>query len=68
METKFKVSGIMCQNCVRKVTEALTALGASGVKVSDDFKTVTVTQEGLTRASMMRAIEAIDNGKFIVEA
>lgn len=68
MESKFLVDGIMCPNCVAKITKALTAVdGVEQVSVSEDFKTVTVLHAGQVSAGAMKnAIEGITERKFTV--
>ncbi|MCF0120643.1 MAG: heavy-metal-associated domain-containing protein [Oscillospiraceae bacterium] len=68
MKNELKVKGIMCGNCVRKVTEALMAAGAESVAVSDDLGTVTIVHGDMAMGKIISTIEGIDNGKFKVLA
>lgn len=40
----IKVPGMMCQNCVKRITNALSASGIEG-KIELESKTVTVAEE-----------------------
>lgn len=68
METKFVVEGIMCPNCVAKITGALKAVdGVKDVGVSEDYAVVTVLHdEGAGAEAMKAAIEGITARKFTV--
>ena len=52
---KLKVDGMHCQNCVKAVTEAVSALpGAKGVQVSLEKGEVTWEEMGVEISALMR--------------
>lgn len=61
--TTYKVEGMHCQGCVRRVNEALVALGVPAV-VSLEEGTVTV--ESRDEAVLLKAKEAIEDLGFDV--
>lgn len=57
---KLKVDGMHCQNCVKAVTEAVSALpGAKGVEVSLEKGEVTWEAMGVGIDKVIEAIEDI---------
>lgn len=57
---KVKVDGMHCQNCVKAVTEAVSALpGAKGVEVSLEKGEVTWEEMGVDTDKVIEAIEDI---------
>lgn len=57
---KLKVDGMHCQNCVKAVTEAVSALpGAKGVQVSLEKREVTWEEMGVEIEKVKEAIEDI---------
>lgn len=57
---KLKVDGMHCQNCVKAVTEAVSALpGAKGVEVSLEKGEVTWEEMGVDTDKVIEAIEDI---------
>lgn len=57
---KLKVDGMHCQNCVKAVTEAVSALpGAKGVQVSLEKGEVTWEEMGVEIGKVKEAIEDI---------
>ena len=57
---KLKVDGMHCQNCVKAVTEAVSALpGAKGVVVSLEKGEVTWEEMGVGTEEVKAAIEDI---------
>ncbi|MDL2224849.1 heavy-metal-associated domain-containing protein [Eubacteriales bacterium OttesenSCG-928-M02] len=59
----LKVEGMMCENCVRHVTEAVREGGGTNVVV--DMEAGTVTFDGGDRDAIVEAIE--DAGYEVVE-
>ena len=69
MKTTVNVEGMMCQNCVRKITDKLmTVPGISKVDASVDEKTVTVSHDGRDGIdkNIIDGIEILEDGKFSV--
>ena len=62
MEKKLKVEGMMCQHCVKHVTEALAAVeGVEKVDVSLEEGTATVRcAEGVTDDALLAAVRGAD--------
>ena len=62
MEKKLKVEGMMCQHCVKHVTEALQGVaGVESVEVSLEAGTATVQcAEGVEDAALLAAVKAAD--------
>ena len=62
MEKKLKVEGMMCQHCVKHVTEALAAVeGVEKVDVSLEEGTATVQcAEGVTDDALLAAVRGAD--------
>lgn len=57
---KLKVDGMHCQNCVKAVKEAVSALpGAKGVEVSLEKGEVTWEEMGVDTDKVIEAIEDI---------
>ena len=57
---KVKVDGMHCQNCVKAVKEAVSALpGANGVEVSLEKGEVTWEEMGVDTDKVIEAIEDI---------
>lgn len=66
-EIKLDVEGIMCGNCVKKITKIV--MGQEGVKdvaVSDDFKLVSVVfeEDKITANNIKAVIEEIEGTSF----
>ena len=62
MEKKLKVEGMMCQHCVKHVTEALAAVdGVEKVDVSLEEGTATVQcAEGVADEALLAAVRGAD--------
>ncbi len=57
----MRIEGMSCEHCVRSVTEALTAVGASSVRVSLEKKTAEITlPHPVDDAVLMEAVRAED--------
>jgi copper chaperone len=57
-QTTLKVSGMMCNNCVKSVEEALNALGASGcVNLNEGTVVVEYDENKVSMEAMKDAIE-----------
>lgn len=55
MVKEFKVEGIHCQNCVKRLDKAFAAISAK-VTVSEDMKTVSIAAEADLPESQLREI------------
>lgn len=68
-EINLQVTGIMCQNCVAKISTAISeAAGCGGAEVSTDFSTVSVRfdENQINAAQIAGIIEGIKGKSFQV--
>ena len=65
---KLDVTGMHCQKCVARVTEALEGVeGVTGVTVDLDSASAVVEGHGIDAAQLVAAVEAIEFGAAIAE-